>query len=60
MQDVKCEKCSKKLFKMNIVYEKSNNSHFVEIKCPRCGKINLVQLGRNHGAPLESYIPREP
>ena len=45
MQEIRCDKCQRKLFEIDssyIVYETSKEDVLIEINCRRCGKLNKV------------------
>lgn len=39
MTDVRCKSCGKLLFKI-----KHDKDSYIEIKCPKCKKLNQIQL----------------
>lgn len=38
MQEVRCSKCGKLLYKMDVIGMGSHGT--IQIKCPRCGEVN--------------------
>lgn len=52
MESIRCPKCNKLLFKAN--------SASVEIKCPRCGALNVITvLNRNNHESHEPPLSKE-